>query len=124
MTTRAFGQVVPLQIFMLMLAGYGPSEDLGFRDIEKKVGYDDQVTAMIEGLKQLQDETGRNLGFSLSGWHEFLMKDQVLSEQYMHPYAWKGVRQAILAEINNSDREALEAEAEKRFPEVSTAKLL
>lgn len=110
MTMRSFGRITPLQGVVLRLAGHGPSQEYGVRDIERKTG-EAAAAAIRNGAAALRDLTGRDLGCSLSDWHERLSQDEAFSEEYRFPYAWRAVEAAALKEIAAPHREALEARA-------------
>jgi len=48
--------------------------------------------------------TGRDFGFDLAAWRQFLLADEKLSEEYTFDDAWKGVRKGIERMLNNPDR--------------------
>jgi len=113
MTMRSFGRIVPLQGFMLGLAGYGPSKQDGVRDLVQSQNDAEKISAILENHSRLVKLIGADLGFSLKEWHRHLLSDEKLMRSYTHPYGWENVEKAILAEISNPDRERLEALAEE-----------
>ncbi len=113
MTMKSFGRIIPLQGFMLGLAGYGPSKQDGVRDLVQGQNDDEKINAIFENRSRLVKLTGVDFGFSLKEWHDHLLSVERLKRSYTHPYGWKGVEKAILAEIANPDRERLEALAEE-----------
>ena len=113
MTMMSFGNIVPLQGFMLGLAGYGPSKQDGIRDLILGQNDSEKIEAMFENHSRLVKLVDANFGFSLKRWHEYLLSDGKFRKSYTHPYGWVGAKKAILAEIANPDRARLEALAEE-----------
>lgn len=108
MTLRSFGQITPLQGDMLLLAGYGPSNEDGVRDLILQDSDEKTVEQIRCGAAALERATKRNLGFSLSAWHNFLSTDETFKKQYLWPRTWKSVSHAIIGRIKDPDRIRIE----------------
>lgn len=109
MTISSFGQIMPLQGYMLQLAGYGPSDRTGARDMELPAALEDRVENVLAGQSHLLKITDYDHGILLSKWHKALLEDPKLSSQYCFVRTWPLVEQAILAQIENPERAQLEA---------------
>lgn len=113
MTVRSFGQITPLQGDMLFLAGYGPSKELGVRDLVRQEGDLEIIEAIRRGAATLRKITNHDFGVSLAAWHAFLQNDSHHREEYMRPSTWGGIERAVKAEIQNPERARLEALADQ-----------
>lgn len=102
MTIRGYGRVTPLQMDMLglggevLLRGNEPASD------------DERLSAMKQARQTLMKQTGRDFGFDLAAWHQFLLNDAKLSEEYTFVYAWKAVKRRIDELLEDPDRRRLE----------------
>lgn len=97
-----WGLVVPLQIGMLRLAGYAV-ERHGRHDGDPPTGTDEErLVGMAEGRQSLRRLTGKDFGYDLRGWHEFLVAHDPAG--YQHPFAWDAVGPAIEAALGDPDR--------------------
>lgn len=112
MTMKSFGKVAPLQMWVLMLAGYGITRMQGASDMVLPKDDDLIIKNIIEGKNNLIKYTDQDFGVSLKLWHEYLLSDEKYRSKYTYSHSWKGMSKAILAEINNPDRSRLEALAE------------
>jgi hypothetical protein len=102
MTIPRFGRITPLQGDMLELAGHVLSRQ---READ---GTDEERMAAIEaGHAALVRRVGHDLGYDVRAWHERLLSDNAWREQYQHPYAWRGVREAVQRAFADPDRERL-----------------
>jgi hypothetical protein len=101
MTMRPFGNVTPIQMDMLRLAGYGV--DYQARRIRLSRSDDERSKNMRAGRAGLRRATGHDFGFDLAAWHEFLASEEDESG-YRHPYAFGGVASAIRRAIGNKRR--------------------
>ena len=119
MSIRSYGRVTPLQMDMLGLGG----EILLSGGIASKSASDEQrLDVMKQARQTLVQRSGRDFGFDLAAWHQFLLDDAKLAEQYTFDYAWKAVKQRIDELLNDPDRLRLvrllnehpEAAADKR----------
>jgi hypothetical protein len=113
MTLRGYGRVTPSQMEMLCLAG-GVVQG---RDITTNATDDDRVQSMRDARSSLCRLTGMDFGYDLQQWHINLQKcgkDDPFG--YRHPYAWRGVKQAIERFIDDGDRKRLVALIQERFP--------
>jgi hypothetical protein len=110
MTTR-FGRTTPSQMFMLALAGIDDS----IGGVETELSDEEKINKMTSGRKLLNKMTGKDYGFDLAGWRNFLMNDDENDEfGYNHPYAFESVDKAIQKSLSNTSRESLIAEIRKR----------
>lgn len=109
MTVANFGQIVPSQMGMLMLSGYRLTRENGRTEMLRCDEAAKVVTAMKEGRQILEKITKHDFGYSLDGWHNFLINDAKNSHGYMRSSTWGGVERAVKAEIENPDRASLEA---------------
>ena len=119
MSIRTYGRVTPLQMDMLGLGG----EILLSGGIASQRASDEQrLDVMKDARQMLMQRSGRDFGFDLAAWHQFLLNDAKLSEEYTFDYAWKAVKPRIDELINDPDRLRLarllnehpEAAADKR----------
>jgi hypothetical protein len=101
MTMRGFGNVVPIQIAMLRLAGY-VVEYRGKR-IRPAASDRERRRTMREGLEELRETTGQDFGYDLAAWRDYLMRDT--DHGYTHPYAFQNVDPAILESIADRRRQ-------------------
>jgi hypothetical protein len=102
MTMRGFGEVMPIHIFMLQLAGY-VVDDRGKR-IRAAVSEEERQRTMREGLEELCDWTEEDFGYDLAAWREYLLEDE--ESGYTHSYAFNNVDPAILEAIADRQRQA------------------
>jgi hypothetical protein len=93
MTLRPFGRVTPIHKEMLRLAGYVVDYDQ--RTIRLAKTDDDFFDTMREGRRSLRKSTGRDFGFDLAAWREFLAAAPDDEFGYRHPYAFRGVDGAV-----------------------------
>jgi hypothetical protein len=94
---------------MLMLAGHVLRR---FRPPTDAVEPDaDRLAAMRAGREQLRRMTGQDFVYDLGRWHELLLANPDWG--YEHPYAWRAVRPAIEAALNDPDRLRLVAVLEQ-----------
>jgi hypothetical protein len=103
MTIRGYGRITPLQMDMLGLGG----EILSSGGSEP-ASDDERLSAMKEARQALTKQTGRDFGFDLAAWHQFLLNDAKLSEEYTFVYAWKAVKRRIDELLDDPDRLRLE----------------
>jgi len=105
MSIRGYGRATPLQMDMLCLGGEilsaGGSETGPANDQER-------LSVMKEARQALTQQTGRDFGFNLAAWHQFLLNDAKLSEEYTFDYAWKAVKRRIDELVDDPDRLRLE----------------
>jgi hypothetical protein len=99
MTVRGYGRVTPLQMDMLNLGGevLSPGGTVPPTD-------GDRLNVMKEARQTLAQRTGRDFGFDLPAWHQFLLNDDKLSEEYTFDYAWKAVKRRIDELLDDPDR--------------------
>ncbi len=90
MTVRDYGRTTPLQMDMLSLGG-----EVLLWSGAVPPGERDRLTAMREAREMLMQRAGRDFGFDLAAWHDFLLNDGKLSDEYTFVYAWKAVRRRI-----------------------------
>lgn len=101
MSIRSYGRVTPLQMDVLRLGG----EILLSGGIAAAAPNDqDRLGAMKQARQMLTQRTGRDFGFDLAAWHEFLLNDAKLSEEYTFDYAWKAVKRRIDELLSDPDR--------------------
>jgi len=113
MTIANFGMIVPLQMGMLMLAGYKLTRENGMTEMLRCNEASGAIIAMQEGRRILEKITEHDFGYSLGDWHNFLINDKKHSEHYMRSSTWIGVERAVKAELRNPDRARLEALADQ-----------
>ena len=103
MSIRGYGRATPLQMDMLELGGEilspGGSEP---------ASDDERLSVMKEARQMLTKQTGHDFGFDLAAWHQFLLNDAKLAEEYTFVYAWKAVKQRIDELLDDPDRLRLE----------------
>ena len=68
---------------------------------------DERLDVMKEARQALTKQTGRDFGFDLAAWHQFLLNDASLSEDNF-VYAWKAVKRRIDELLDDPDRMRLE----------------
>jgi hypothetical protein len=124
MTMRGFGNVMPIHIFMLQLAGY--VVDYRAKRIRAAASKKERRRTMREGLAELREWTGQDFGYDLAAWREYLMQDE--ESGYQHPYAFQTVDASILEAIDDRRRqeaaERLEREDGARSAQSGAAELL
>jgi len=98
MTIRDYGRATPLQLDMLNLGGEILSPD------ESAPTDRDRLKAMEEARQMLAQQTGRDFGFDLAAWHQFLLNDDRLSQEYTSHDAWEAVKQRIDELLDDPDR--------------------
>jgi len=64
----------------------------------------DRLNVMEDARKVLTQQTGRDFGYDLAAWHDFLLNDDKLSQEYTFDYAWKAVKRRIDELLNDPDR--------------------
>jgi len=65
---------------------------------------DERLSTMKEARQALTKKAGRDFGFDLAAWHQFLLNDAKLSEEYTFVYAWKAVKRRIDELLDDPDR--------------------
>ena len=118
MTVKSFGEIMPLQGFMLMLAGYGASNSDGGADLILADEDEKYIENMIEGFRRLRiryPSTALDCRLSLRGWHRRLLDGSDSEKVYKFGFAWPDVEEGIVAQILNPRRGILEKEAESIF---------
>src|SRR5438132_1510485 len=97
MTTQ-FGRTTPMQGNVLHIGGIvcGVPDDL-VRD-------EDRIAAMKTARERLRSKTGRNFGYDIAAWHEFLQESRAFREEYTFHYAWQAVREKVEQLIGDTDR--------------------
>lgn len=108
MTMRSFGNVVPIHIDMLRLAGY--SVHWGERDIRLANSDEDCLAEMRDGRVGLREATGQDFGYDLAAWRTYLLTAPADKHGYRHPYAFRGVDSAVERAIENDRRSRLVAQ--------------
>ena len=108
MSVASFGQIMPIQGFMLNLAGFGPSEIPGQKDLVLPEDIAERAVNIRAGMDRLVELTGENHGVSLSDWHEALLASEKFSLQYRFARSWPAVEQAIQMQIIAADRSVVE----------------
>jgi hypothetical protein len=101
MTMRGFGNVMPIHIFMLQLAGY--VIDYRSKRIRAAAGEKEREKTMREGLDELCEWTEEDFGYDLAAWRDYLLHDE--ESGYTHPYAFANVDPAILEAIADRRRQ-------------------
>jgi hypothetical protein len=101
MTMRGFGNVMPIHIAVLQLAGY--VVDYRAKRIRPAVGDRERKRTMREGLADLRESTGRDFGYDLAAWREHLLSDE--ESGYLHPYAFDNVDAAVREAIGDRRRQ-------------------
>ncbi len=101
MTIPHWGRLTPVQIYMLSLAGHVIPPPYDEPDI---VAPDtERLRSMTEGREDLRRMTGKDFGFDLASWHDYLIEDEG-DWGYTHPYGWRQTRQAVEAAMHSPDR--------------------
>lgn len=121
MTLRPFGNVMPIHLDVLALAGYVPIH--GERRIGRAPTDDARKAAMRKGRRALRSATGRDFGYDLAAWRNLLLADE--DSGYTHPYAFAGVDRAVRNAIKNARwrRLAEELKDEGESPPLPPAEL-
>jgi len=101
MTMRGFGNVLPIHIAMLQLAGF-VVDDRSQR-LRRAAGAAERLQTMREGHEDLCGSTGLDLGYDLAAWRDYLLGNP--EHQYTHEYAFHTVDEAILAALTDHDRQ-------------------
>ncbi len=101
MTIARFGRITPTQGDMLWLVGYYLSMAESTLDIPD----DERKDHMIAGRKALIDKTGMDFGYDLTAWHNFLIDHK--EHGYDHPFAFKGVKEAVFTGTHDERRSQL-----------------
>lgn len=97
MTIPNWGKLTPTQAAMINLAGHAFEEPTD--DPEKK------RRAIAYGRWELREITGKDFGFDLGKWHEYLLINDRLG--YCHSYGWQRIGPAIQTAIKDSERQQL-----------------
>lgn len=105
MSIRSYGRVTPLQMDVL---GLGGEVILSGGIRAGQASDEDRLNVMRQSRQMLTQRAGRDFGFDLAAWHDFLLNDARLSEEYTFDYAWKAVKQRIDELLNDPDRLRLE----------------
>jgi len=101
MTIPRFGRVTPVQMIMLGLVGYRISRE----DVTLAIPDDEQLHHIVCARKNLVNITRADYEYELSDWHEFLVAH--CDYGYTHPYAFTGVKKAVLQANTDEKRAAL-----------------
>ncbi|HET9906762.1 MAG TPA: hypothetical protein VFQ23_08970 [Anaerolineales bacterium] len=110
MTTK-FGRTTPSQMYMLALAGIDDSID----QVELELSDEERISKITWGRRLLQHMTGKDFGFDLVSWRNFLMtNDDNDKFGYKHPYAFENVDKEIQRSISDASQERLITEIKKR----------
>ena len=88
---------------MLGLIGY--QTDLLQRRIVRRSELEAKTRAIKLGHQQLVEMTGRDFGYDVAKWREFMLQHNE-EYGYKHPYAFKAVDRAIVDAIRDADLQA------------------
>lgn len=106
MTVPIFGRITVLQRDMLGLAGV-------LRTLPEIIPTEAERTQeMIRARANLKKITGRDFGYDLQAWHNFLLASDECREGYTFHYAWRGVRSRIEQAMKDAGRLSLAASLE------------
>jgi hypothetical protein len=108
MTLRPFGNVVPIQIDVLALAGYRANYRPRDRSITLGADDDARKRNMRRGRRALRRATGQDFGYDLAAWHNYLAAHP--AHGYTHAYAYAGVARAVRSAIASPVRRRLAEE--------------
>ena len=112
MSMPRYGRITPLQGDVLSLAG----EHMPWGNDEPPPdAY--RLTAMKSGREALKKLTGKDFGYDLAAWNDFLLKSAKYSEEYTFDYAWKAVKHRVDELVNDPDRLRLVALCKQTEPE-------
>jgi hypothetical protein len=100
-TIYRFGQVTPTQMYILWFIGYRLSMD----EATLAIPDEERIKNIVLARKTLHSFTGVDFGYDLSAWHNFLIEQK--DHGYTHPYAFRGVKQAVLEAKSDKVRAAL-----------------
>ncbi len=98
MTVPKYGRVTPLQADMLGLGGEVAHWPMG------QTTDDQRTSQMIASRENLRALTGRDFGYDLAAWHDYLMNSEEHAEEYTFPYAWAAVQRKILDLFQDPNR--------------------
>jgi uncharacterized protein (TIGR02996 family) len=119
MTLRPFGNVMPIHLDVLALAGY---ERVSRERQLRRAGTDAaRKAAMRKGRRALCRRTGRDFGYDLAAWRDFLMADE--DSGYAHPYAFAGVDRAVQQATKDARQRRVAAELENEDSSLPLAEL-
>lgn len=101
MSVAHFGRITPLQGDVLAIGGVlcGIPADLQTQEAI--------IARMRRARNRLGNLTGKDFGYDLCAWHEYLLSDEKLKHEYTFRYAWSIVRIKVQELIEN-DTERLE----------------
>jgi hypothetical protein len=105
MTLARFGNVVPVQMYVLLLIGYRLGRDHCRLDIPDE----ERLTHMRRGLEGLKQLTGEDYGYDVGAWHAFLSSRPEFG--YTESYGFPGVREAVAEAV----REAVDDPTRERL---------
>jgi hypothetical protein len=108
---RPFGQVMPIHIDMLQLAGYVPA--WSDRRIRLAATDEEYLRTMRAGRAALRKATGQDFGYDLAAWREFLTNAPDDEFGYLHPYAFDSVDRAVQWAIQSQQRRQLVEQLEE-----------
>ena len=122
MTDPILGRVLPVQIAMIYLAGIDlpgwyewDANHKGKEEQWRHLPLGRAVAVALVGRSELICITGKDLGFGLKAWRDFLIKEAEHDDWgYRHPYAT--VDHYVCEGIKREDRDNLEALATKAWP--------
>jgi hypothetical protein len=98
-------------MYMLALAGIDDSIDQD----EIELSDEERMSKITWGRKLLQNMTGKDFGFDLASWRNFLITNDDSDEfGYNHPYAFNNVDKEIQRALLDENRERLIVEIRKR----------
>lgn len=98
MTEIVFGRTTPLQSDMIGLGGVvcGVPEDLVSEDL--------RLECMKRSLESLRSSTGKDFGYDIAAWHEYLLTCGSLTEEYTHSDSWERIRVQVTELFDAPDR--------------------
>jgi hypothetical protein len=111
MTLPRFGKIVPLQGDVLELAGYVLSRDPRADVVPDSD--EERIRIMRRGWTSLVKRTGRDFGYDLARWVEFLEADEDCRDSFTHPYAHRTTMRWIREAIEDPERQRLVALIER-----------
>ena len=89
MTIPGFGNMLPIHFSVLSLIGWRLSRG----GSELLLDESERVTEMRRGRAALVEDTGKDFGFDLRAWQDYLLKNEDLG--YTHPYSFSSVDRAV-----------------------------
>ena len=102
MTLPRFGRILPLQGDVLRLAGYVLSRSASVNVVPESD--EERIKIIRSGRTALMKRTGKDFGYDLEEWVQFLEMDLDHQDAFKHPYGYGSTMRWVRMAIDDANR--------------------